>query len=107
MIGDHGCTFNHKSSFIYRSHTQCEGFFVRKRNWHLLMEEPNEITNQKKQMIIRDYFYRVQIKVLSMKRRMIDQLEARSDIHQIIQLTSKHHDDDFNFLMENVKDLKY
>ena len=30
VIGDHGCTFNHKSCFIYRSHTVCDGFFIRK-----------------------------------------------------------------------------
>lgn len=33
IIGDHGCTFNNKSSFIYKTHTQCEGFSIRKNFW--------------------------------------------------------------------------
>ena len=45
VIADHGCTFNTKSSFIYKTHTICEGFFIRKANWHEIMEEENEIVD--------------------------------------------------------------
>ena len=33
VIADHGCTFNHKSNFIYKTKTQCEGYSIRKLNW--------------------------------------------------------------------------
>ena len=33
VIADHGCTFNHKSCFIYKAKTVCEGFAIKKLNW--------------------------------------------------------------------------
>jgi hypothetical protein len=33
VIGAYGATFNKRALFIYRTKTQCEGFFIRKRNW--------------------------------------------------------------------------
>lgn len=71
VIADHGCTFNYKSSFIYKTHSVCEGFFIRKVNWHEIMDQESEIIDQLKQMIIRNYLLKIQIKVMCMKRRMI------------------------------------
>jgi hypothetical protein len=37
IIGDHGCTFNHRSLYIYKTHSMCEGFSIRRNKWtHLL-----------------------------------------------------------------------
>lgn len=33
VIGAYGATFNKRALFIYKTKTQCEGFFIRKRNW--------------------------------------------------------------------------
>ena len=33
VIADHGCTFNHPSNFIYKTHSDCEGFSIRKLDW--------------------------------------------------------------------------
>ena len=51
-VGDYGCTFNRKAAFIYQAHTMCDTFFIRKRQWHALMDEDNEINIQLKQRII-------------------------------------------------------
>ena len=59
VIADHGCTFNYKSAFIYKTHSICEGFFIRKANWHDLIEEDTEITDQLKQNIIRNYLLNI------------------------------------------------
>ena len=33
VIADHGCTFNHKSNFIYKAKSNCEGFSIKKLAW--------------------------------------------------------------------------
>ena len=33
IIADLGCTFNHKSNYIYRTHTECRGYSIRKQAW--------------------------------------------------------------------------
>jgi hypothetical protein len=33
VVGDHGCTFNHTSNYIYKTHSDCEGFSIRKLEW--------------------------------------------------------------------------
>lgn len=85
-IADHGCTFNHKSNFIYKTHTLCEGFFIRKASWHEIMEEENDITMQLKQYIIRSYLMKTQIKVQCMKKRIIKLIGNRSHFQQMMHL---------------------
>ena len=50
VIGDHACTFNHTSKYIYKTHTQCEGFSIRKKHWQDILGESafKEITGQLK-----------------------------------------------------------
>jgi hypothetical protein len=33
LIGDHSCTFNKQSRFIYKTVSPCDGFFIRKKSW--------------------------------------------------------------------------
>ena len=40
VIADHGCTFNHSSNFIYKTHTDCEGFSLRKLEWQKTLQKP-------------------------------------------------------------------
>lgn len=44
IIADHGCTFNHKSNFIYKTYTTCEGFSIRKEHWLSIMKNYDELT---------------------------------------------------------------
>ena len=43
VIGDHEVTFNHRSSFIYKIHSLCEGYSIRKNNWFRILEEFPEL----------------------------------------------------------------
>ena len=38
IIADHGCTFNHKSKFIYKAKTICEGYAIKKLEWCNLLD---------------------------------------------------------------------
>ena len=33
-IGHYGCVYNKPSRFIYKSHTEVSGYFIRKKNWN-------------------------------------------------------------------------
>ena len=57
VIADHGCTFNHQSNFIYKTHSACEGYSIRKEKWNKLLSEDTEITQQLKKRISVNYFY--------------------------------------------------
>ena len=39
IIGAFGVTFKQRSQFVYKASTQCNGFYIRKNNWHKLMTE--------------------------------------------------------------------
>ena len=50
-IGEYGCTFDHTSKFIYKAHSFCEGFFVRKRFWKIVLDEHSFVSTSYKQKI--------------------------------------------------------
>ena len=38
-IGEYGCTFNKNSRFIYQTTIRCEGYFIRKKQWGVMMKD--------------------------------------------------------------------
>ena len=44
VIGAYGVTFNKRSIFIYKTYTECKGFFIRKTKWLELMDNHREIS---------------------------------------------------------------
>ena len=44
IIGDYGCSFNKPSRFIYKTCSHCEGFYIRKKHWVLLMQQHSFIS---------------------------------------------------------------
>lgn len=102
VIADHGCTFNHKSNFIYKTRTLCEGFSIRKLNWQPILNECPIIANQLKQKIITTYFYGTKLKIMSEKRKEIKRLGRRNDVQQILVVTDKDQSRDMRFLTEKL-----
>jgi hypothetical protein len=39
-IGAYGATFNKRAIFIYKTNTVCDGYFIRKRNWMQVINDP-------------------------------------------------------------------
>ena len=44
IIGDHGCIFNHRCSYIYRTAITCEGYFIRKLPMKNILDKYPEIS---------------------------------------------------------------
>ena len=55
VIGDYGATFNKRSLFIYRTITECKGFFIRKLKWQEILEDNEIISSQLKKKVKIDY----------------------------------------------------
>ena len=107
VIADHGCTFNHKSNFIYKTKTLCEGYSIRKLNWQQILDDSPQIAEQLKRKIITSYFYGTKLKVMSEKRKEIKRLRHRSDIQQILVVTDKDKErGDMEFLTEKLTTAK-
>lgn len=80
IIGDHGCVFNHKSNYIYKTHLPCEGFSIRKNDWKNLLKDYDEIAQQLRLKILQEYFFKIQIKVNKEKNLLKRKISHRSDI---------------------------
>ena len=93
IIGDQECTYNQKSMYIYKTHTVCLGHFIRKLNWLKIMNDFPEIAGHLKKNISKHFFF-VQVKINLKKRQEILRLKQRSDIDQIMTVSSKNNDRD-------------
>lgn len=81
IVGDHGCTFQHRCLYIYKTHSVCEGFSIRRQAWsQILQTQDQEIVTQLKQRISSMFFFKIQIKVNKEKRHELNRLKARNDI---------------------------
>ena len=80
VIADHGVTFNHKANYIYKTHTVCEGYSIRKFYWLQTLKKFPEISAQIKQRIIKSYFFGIQLKMMRAKKKKVTRLKRRNDI---------------------------
>jgi hypothetical protein len=88
VLEAYGATFNKRSQFIYRTVTECKGYFIRKSNWlSTLTDNPNLAEELKKKIII-DYEYTVKSKINKSKEKDIQRWEGRNDYEGILVMTN-------------------
>ena len=75
IVGDHGCLFNHKCSYIYRTYTTCEGYFIRKLAMKNILDRYPEISEQLKRKVAVSYFWGIKLKFLTIKNKHIKKLK--------------------------------
>ena len=39
IIGAYNLTFNTRSNFVYRTHSHCRGYFIRRSNWKAILDD--------------------------------------------------------------------
>ena len=59
VIGAYNVSYNVKSEYIYRTVSQCNGFFVRKKAWHNILKNHDQMAHIFKAKIARDYEIKV------------------------------------------------
>lgn len=58
IVGIFGVTFFKRSQYIYRTVTNTEGFFIRRRNWKCIMDptrNDQKVIHEMKELIVREY----------------------------------------------------
>jgi len=43
------------SLFIYKAFTRCEGFFIRKKTWRLIIDDYMHVSNELRSKIVKNY----------------------------------------------------
>ena len=72
VIGGFGVTFKQRSSFIYKATSNCKGLFIRRGNWHdILNEQDPEICKNFKKNICIDFILKIKSKLDIHKKKAI------------------------------------
>lgn len=79
-IGAFGVTFNKRSQFIYRTCGVCRGFFIRKTNWMKIMQSHEQVTDEFKGQIVKEFELKVKRKLNVAKRIEIKKMRLRNDV---------------------------
>jgi len=89
VIGAYGATFNKRALFIYRTATDCNGYFIRKSNWLNIINNTDNIDLclMIKQHLKNDYEGKIKAIMLNFKHREILKLVKRADYDNIMQLS--------------------
>jgi hypothetical protein len=88
IVGAYNVSFNKRSKYIYRTHTYCEGYTIRKTNWHIIMsdEEHSLLGNMLKKRIKREYQINTDWKIASIRKSMIDKWKRRADYEATLMM---------------------
>lgn len=78
MIGDYNLTFDARSQFVYKTSKPCQGFFIRRRNWHSIFssDELKEVTGIIKENIKTKYINVVERNMKIVKNQMLDKIAS-------------------------------
>ena len=82
IVGVYGVTFFKRSQYIYKTKTNTEGFFIRRKNWKTIMEpERNDknVIHELKELIIREYEVKISGKMNKFKEEEIKRQMNRAD----------------------------
>jgi hypothetical protein len=87
VLEAYGATFNKRSAFIYKAHTVCEGFFIRKSNWIIILQNHIELGYDLKKRIIDDYEFNIRNKINVAKKIDLKVWEDRHDYETILVMS--------------------
>lgn len=88
IIGAYAVTFDKRALFIYKTVTQCTGYFIRKINWKNIFANPDfeEITEKLKKNLKNEYVLNIKKPLMQHKITNIKKLAKRADFDTILSL---------------------
>lgn len=63
IVNGYNCTFHEKTKFLYKCHTNIEGYMLRKKPWFDIIEEFEEIANLLKAKIKYEFLNNIKFKI--------------------------------------------
>ena len=106
MIGGYECSYDRRSIYIYRAHTDIEGYFITKRCWKQLEQgHPELFKNIRRKTLM--HFANVIHKNLEMlKEKDIEHFDKRSDYKQVLVLRDYDKDELAKIILSEFPDEK-
>ena len=87
IIGAYAVTFDKRALFIYKTVTQCTGYFIRKINWkNIFAADHEEITEKLKKNLKKEYVQNIKKPLMQHKITTIKKLAKRADFDTILSL---------------------
>ena len=92
-IGAYSITFNKKSSFIFKTNSVCEGFFIRKKNWLALInnEDSKDIVSLIKHKFKAQYELVIERYLTNLKEQDLKRVKTINGPSGVIQLCTDNH----------------
>ena len=83
ILGGFECSYNRRSSFIYRCSQKIKAYFIRKNNWKEFEEMFPEFYQEMRRTLLHSFYTSVVPLMKTQKKLMIEKFEARADFKQI------------------------
>ena len=92
VIGAYGATYFRRSAYIYHTVTQCEGYFIRRKYWKIILDRNDHVViNQFKVVIENEFVQKISRKMNFYKLQALKRQALRADF-QTIKYTQKIED---------------
>ena len=88
LIGAYGVTFNKRSHFVYKTFTDCEGFFIRREAWKGLIDNNPEVSCHLVEQVKEEYDRTTMNKVMHAKQHRLIKWNKRADYDSITKTIS-------------------
>jgi hypothetical protein len=92
IIGAYNLTFNTRSDFAYRTYTLCHGYFMRRENWKMIIEnqEHHIFSNYFKEQVKKDYELHILCRIKPLKAAKMKKWMARADFRATLRVVSNN-----------------
>lgn len=106
-IGEHGCTLNKTSRFIYKTTQYCEGYFIRKRAWAEILTCNSYVAKAYTDKINQRHAKQV-LKIAKVKKVEIEKLYQTAHVDQYkfvasFESVTRDSEDQFKVIDDEVK----
>ena len=88
VIGAYAVTFNKRALFIYKTVSQCSGYFIRKSNWKNIFSDSDysAITEKLKMKLKKQYIKFVKFPLMEAKKKDAKKIAGRADFDMLLSL---------------------
>lgn len=86
VIGAFNICFNKRQIFIHRTHSECAGFYIRKKYWKKIMDNYPEFFSIMKRKVLYEYITKIRKPIMAHKDKDIIHYEKRADFQQVLAL---------------------
>ena len=86
VIGAYDCTFNKRSTFVYKTISVCKGYSIRKHKWKAICQSNQELSSYLNVLIFHDFETRIKKKILIEKEQDMIKWSQRADYESILAI---------------------